>query len=144
MIINKIMAEKNKIDIFPSGSRLTNQRRIILDYLRGVYTHPTAEIIYKEVKKKLPQISFGTVYRNLSFLKEHDFILELKSADGCTHYDGDPSDHCHFVCMQCGRVYDLEDKRFKKRHTYCEKTAVGKICYCRTNYYGVCKNCKNN
>lgn len=142
MIINKPMAKMKQLDKFPLGSRLTSQRRIILDYLRSVYTHPTAEVIYKEVKKKLPQISFGTVYRNLNFLENHNFILSLKSADDYTHYDGNPADHCHFICMKCGQVYDLEDKKFKRQHTYCKKTSSGEICYCRTNYYGICKNCK--
>lgn len=143
------MAKLKHIDKFPSGSRLTSQRRIILDYLRSVYTHPTAEVIYKEVKKKLPQISFGTVYRNLNFLSDHDFILELKSTNGRAHYDGNPVDHIHFICLRCDKICDLQNNELEKLRANCLKklqktSSIGEIKHFRAILYGICKNCKNS
>ena len=129
----------------PLLTRMTNQRKMIIDYLRCVTTHPTAKIIYSEIKKKLPQISFGTVYRNLNFLADGGFILAMKSVNGCVHYDGNASDHSHLICEECGKVFDIEGNHhqnlLKKIKKKCE---MGDINSCRVNFYGVCKECKKN
>src|SRR3989344_8944130 len=104
---------------------ITNQRKIILDYLKGVDTHPSAEIIYGEVKKKLPQISRGTVYRNLKNLKRKREIQEISA--GIAHFDSDSSSHAHFICKKCNRIFDIfnicKECGVLKR----KKTKVGRI-----------------
>src|SRR3989344_495400 len=87
--------------------RITSQKKIILDYLKSVKTHPSAEIIYSAVKRKLPQISRGTVYRNLKNLKEKSEILEIPAR--VSRYDGDISVHGHFFCQECGKILDVFD-----------------------------------
>lgn len=79
--------------------KITCQKRAILEFLKSSKTHPTAEEIYRSVKKKLPQISKGTVYHNLKFLAEKGEILEIPSM--VFHYDGDTFSHAHFVCQKC-------------------------------------------
>ena len=123
-------------------TRMTNQRKLILNYLRSVKSHPTAKEIYKEVKKKLPQISFGTVYRNLNFLVDDNKILALKSLDSRVHYDGCACSHTHLICEKCSRIYDLEDQNFEKILMKKKKTKHGQIKDFRLNFYGLCNNCK--
>ena len=88
--------------------RLTNQKKAILDYLKSVKTHPTAEEIYQKVKKKLPRISRGTVYRILNNLKKKNQIQEIITE--VSHFDADISSHTHFICQECGKIIDLFDK----------------------------------
>lgn len=117
--------------------RITNQKKIILDYLKSVKTHPSAEAVYLAVKKKLPQISLGTVYRILNTLKEKGEIIEIPSE--VTHYDGNISSHIHFICERCTNIFDIYDKcQFLKR----KKTKVGKIKNYQVYLYGECKKCK--
>lgn len=85
--------------------RITSQNKIILDYLRGVKTHPAAETIYLAVRKKLPQISRGTVYRNLKVLVKKSQIQEIPNA--VSRYDGDVSQHAHFFRFYFLMLYYL-------------------------------------
>ncbi len=118
--------------------RLTNQKRIILDYLKSTKCHPCAEEVYFFVQKKLPQISQGTVYRILNNLKEKGEILEILSG-GKSRYDGDTSLHGHFFCQKCGRVFDVFEKCKILR---CKKLKVGIVKNYQIYFYGICNKCK--
>ena len=123
--------------IINSMERITYQKTIILDYLKSVKTHPSAEEIYSAVKKKLPQISLGTVYRVLKNFKEKGEILEIPCE--VAHYDGDTSDHGHFFCEKCNKIYDVfECCNILKN----KKTKIGKINNYQIYLYGICKKCK--
>jgi Fur family ferric uptake transcriptional regulator len=89
--------------------RLTNQRKVILQELRAVKTHPTADEVYTLVRKKIPRISLGTVYRNLEVLSSLGLILKLENAGCQRRYDGDVSPHHHIRCDVCGKVGDIFD-----------------------------------
>lgn len=89
--------------------RLTNQRLVILEHLRKNKSHPTAEQIYEKVRRQLPSISFGTVYRNLDFLRQHGYIKEFV-VNKVSRYESRVDSHVHLVCEQCGRIEDLPDK----------------------------------
>jgi len=119
--------------------RATNQKTIVLDYLKSVKTHPSAETIYKAVKRKLPNISLGTVYRILNNFKEKKEILEIPCE--VSHYDGDTSSHSHFICEKCKKIFDIFESHSCR--TGIIKTKVGKINNCQIYYYGICKKCKN-
>lgn len=86
---------------------MTRQRRVILEELCKVTSHPTADQIYEMVRRKLPHISLATVYRNLDVLSEAGSILKLEMGGSQRRYDGDTSDHCHARCTKCGAITDL-------------------------------------
>lgn len=85
---------------------MTEQRQIILEELQRVTSHPSADELYEMVRRRLPKISLGTVYRNLELLAEQGRIVRLDPAGGARRFDGDVSDHCHVRCLACGAVAD--------------------------------------
>ncbi|MFH1207109.1 MAG: Fur family transcriptional regulator [Patescibacteria group bacterium] len=92
------------------GWRLTGQRLDILEYLRRNSGHPTAEQVYRGVKKKLRTIGFGTVYRNLDFLRRHGYIKECV-VDKVTRYESRVDSHVHLVCEGCHLIFEIKDQR---------------------------------
>ena len=86
----------------------SKQRDLIKNFLMGRKDHPTADIIYMNVRQQLPNISLGTVYRNLTLLADIGEIQRLRVGDGVDHFDADISPHYHFVCTECGNVVDLQ------------------------------------
>ena len=90
-----------------SQTRMTKQRALILEALRSVSSHPTADEIYGMVREKMPRISLGTVYRNLELLTNSGEILRLDRAGAQKHFDGNPMPHQHVRCKSCGRIGDV-------------------------------------
>ena len=119
--------------------RITFQKETILDYLKGVNIHPSAETIYNEVRKKLPRISRGTVYRNLKNLQEKGVIQEI-SVD-ISHFDADISSHAHLICVKCRKIFDIFEICKECRVLKRKKTKVGKINNYQISFYGQCKKC---
>ncbi|TYP47441.1 Fur family transcriptional regulator [Thermosediminibacter litoriperuensis] len=122
--------------------RNTKQRALILEVLRSTRTHPTADWIYEKVKKKIPNISLGTVYRNLSTLKEMGEIMELNYGSKNSRYDGNPENHYHFVCLECGQTFDVEDLPVNREIDKEVAARNGwKVFYHRMEFYGLCGDC---
>lgn len=121
--------------------RLTNQKRVILDYLHSVKTHPTAENVFLKVRKKLPQISQGTVYRILNNLLEKG-EAQIIPVNGTAHFDGDISPHAHFICQKCSKVFDVLCNCCGCNVLKNKKTKVGKIKKYKIYFYGNCRCCK--
>ena len=88
-------------------TRMTKQRALILDTLRSVVSHPTADEIYHMVRKKMPKISLGTVYRNLDMLAGAGEVTLLERTGGQKRFDGNTMPHQHVRCLNCGRVADV-------------------------------------
>ena len=86
----------------------SKQRQSIKEYLMNTKEHPTADMVYTQVRKFYPNISLGTVYRNLNFLVDQGEAIRLTCGDGSERYDGTTSPHYHLVCSGCGRVFDLK------------------------------------
>src|SRR5262245_42586435 len=87
------------------GLRLTGPRRVILEVVRGTDSHPTATALHELVRRRLPSVSLGTVYRNLRLLVTQGLVKEL--AGPHARFDGNVSDHHHFTCLGCGRIVDV-------------------------------------
>lgn len=87
----------------------SKQRDAIVRLLKNSSSHPTAEWIYEQVKKEIPNIGLATVYRNLKLLKEAGEVLEIHTSDDTTHFDSNIKEHYHFRCDQCGRLLDLDE-----------------------------------
>lgn len=117
----------------------SRQREAILSELCGRTDHPTAEELYLSLKEELPNLSLGTVYRNLSLLSEEGIILKL-SCGGADHFDGNTAQHYHFlaiaaaVCMIC-------PCRYLKSWTGGTKVSPCSADYHRLTFYGICQNC---
>lgn len=120
----------------------SKQREAVLAAVRSVCNHPTAYEIYETVRKQIPNISLGTVYRNLSSLSEEGEIDALLLGDGSVRYDGNVKTHLHLTCSICGEIEDVplgEDAsalRFLAEKTGF-KTERGVYVL-----YGKCKNCQ--
>ncbi len=126
-----------------SNLKYSRQRESIKENLNHRYDHPTADMVYSDIRHIYPSISLGTVYRNLALLSELGEIRKLVTGDGAVHFDGNPAPHNHFTCRQCGCVLDLDtqDVSFLKKEA--EKHFEGIIEDCCVNFYGVCSKCLN-
>lgn len=126
-----------------SKNRISKQREIILEELRKVNTHPTADEIYKIVQKRVPKISLGTVYRNLEVLSENKEILKLDLGTNKKRYDGDIKKHYHIRCVKCDRVDDINIDLIKFNHDFSLLTDYEIIEY-RLDFLGICPECKKD
>lgn len=90
------------------GMRLTTQRQIILEELAKVKSHPTANEVYDMVRKRLPRIGLGTVYRNLELMAESGVVLKLEVGGTQKRFDATTDLHYHIRCLDCGKVDDIE------------------------------------
>ena len=86
---------------------MSRQRQVILSELRKLKTHPTADDLYLIIKKIMPNISLGTVYRNLNLLAEQGVILKLENAGTIKRFDGNAIKHYHFRCKKCHEIIDI-------------------------------------
>ena len=119
----------------------SRQREEIVHFLKTRKDHPTAEVVYENVRMVYPKISLGTVYRNLTLLSDTGEILRLRLGDGVDHFDADTSEHYHVLCNECGIVEDLDMKGKKLSIDTSilpyDGTITGHIIY----FKGICKNC---
>lgn len=123
-------------------TRMTKQRRAILEALRSTASHPTADWVYERVRKVIPDVSLGTVYRNLKLLKEQGEILELNYGSTFSRFDGNPRNHYHFQCEHCGRVLDVELPLNCKLENEVAAAMDVEIRSHRMEFYGLCPECK--
>lgn len=123
----------------------SHQREAIMEYLKGATSHPTADEVYQKVREVIPDISLGTVYRNLNLLADNDMILRLHMSDGIDHFDADISEHHHMYCTSCKRVYDLNVKlpadtdALLKAANACDDVCIDS---CSIFFFGKCSQCK--
>lgn len=125
------------------GKRLTDQRKAILEILASTTSHPTADIVYEQVKKVIPNISLGTVYRNLGILRDQNLILELNLTRGLSRYDYNTSLHYHILCLNCGKLEDVNVAALENIET---KTALAtgyQVLNHQIQFVGLCPQCKS-
>lgn len=123
-------------------SRRSRQRDTILKVVMNTKTHPRADWVYEQVRKEIPNISLGTVYRNLKSLAEDGEIYQLELAGSTSRFDGNMDNHYHFRCKKCGDMYDLDepvDRSIEKR--IAQKTGF-KITQQRLELLGLCTKCQ--
>ena len=119
----------------------SRQREMIKAFLKSRKDHPTADIVYMNVRQQNPNISLGTVYRNLTLLADMGEIRRLRVGDGVDHFDADTSPHYHFVCTECGAVIDLEMDSIEGITELAGAGFNGRIAGHVTYFYGSCGNC---
>jgi Fur family ferric uptake transcriptional regulator len=123
--------------------RLTEQRQAILQALRGVKTHPTADQVYDAVRERLPNISLGTVYRNLEILAENGLVARVNVGGRQMRFDGDTSRHYHVRCTTCGRVGDVSSGEFRELNEEAQRHTDYVVTGHRVEFVGVCPTCAN-
>ena len=124
------------------SQRLTRQKATILEILRSVESHPTAEWIYQEARKKIPGLSLGTVYRNLNQLRDNGIISELNYGSSQSRFDGRSDQHYHFCCLSCGSVLDIPMPVIKSVETKAKAASDFLITGHRLEFYGLCSGCQ--
>lgn len=118
--------------------RYSKQRECILQAVKSTKCHPNAEWVYEQVKKAVPGVSLGTVYRNLKSLSESRDLITLETEKGKIHYDGDTSQHAHFICGDCGRILDI----FMLSELKNKIEGIGMKVECeKIVFYGKCAEC---
>jgi Fur family transcriptional regulator, ferric uptake regulator len=122
--------------------RTTEQRRVILEELGNTKSHPTAAEVYEAVRKRIPQISLGTVYRNLDVLARSGQIAKVVDSDAASRFDADLSQHCHVRCTECGQVDDVTDVRFTPSLKPPDFLSGYEVVGHRLEYLGVCPECQ--
>jgi Fur family ferric uptake transcriptional regulator len=120
---------------------MTRQRRVILDTVRRMKAHPSADEVYGEVRKLLPRISLGTVYRNLEVLSELGKIQKLELGGTLKRFDWNPARHYHIRCLQCGRVDDAPVAPLSQIEDELYGATVYEIVGHRLEFLGLCPSC---
>ena len=121
--------------------RLTAQRQIILEELGKVTSHPTANEVYDMVRKRLPRIGLGTVYRNLELMAETGLILKLEVGGTQKRFDATTNLHYHVRCSECGRVDDIELPVQTKLDRLAAKACDYQIIGHHIEFSGICPDC---
>ncbi len=119
----------------------SKQREMIKDFLMSRKDHPTADVVYMNVRQQNPNISLGTVYRNLTLLADIGEIQRLRLGDGVDHFDADISKHYHFICSHCNRVIDLEMEDIDSVLEVAGRRFNGRILGHTTYFNGLCEDC---
>jgi len=122
--------------------RKTRQRQVILDELRADISHPTALEIHDLVRRRIPRLSLGTVYRNLDLLAQMGLIQKLEYSGGETRFDANLAQHDHLRCLQCGRIDDAAmpplDLASPEDHDLRGYEILGH----RLEFIGICPRCR--
>ena len=124
--------------------KYSKQREALLTLLRSTRSHPSADWLYENLRKEFPNISLGTVYRNLTFLVDNGMAMKVPCSDGSVHFDGNVNPHYHFQCVNCGKVMDLNFDSREVEKNFNEAAAKnfdGTIQGNVTFFYGECSEC---
>lgn len=122
------------------ATRKTRQRQLVLEELRKRRDHPTAEEIHAGVRRMLPSISLGTIYRNLDFLADRGEIRRIECSGKAMRFDGNVAPHMHAVCIGCGRIEDIEGG-FEAPSLPEGVSSEISILWARVVYEGFCRQC---
>ena len=125
--------------------RMTHQRNVILEEVQKGPPHPTADEIYERVRKRLPRISLGTVYRNLDVLATCGLIRKLEPGQSQMRFEAETTEHYHTVCTRCGKIEDAPIEPSDDALEVLEK-ALGKLTRYgifghKLEFLGLCKEC---
>ena len=121
------------------------KRDAILTCLRQTTVHPSAEWIFTQLKPDIPDLSMGTVYRNLTLFKEQGVIASVGTVKGVERFDGNTDPHVHFFCTQCGAVVDLTGLAVPEELNKAAATETGgQVGTCQLTFTGICMECLNN
>lgn len=122
--------------------RKSKQRDRIYKLLQETTIHPTASWIYDNLKKEFPDLSLGTVYRNLNILIEQGLVKEIIFGSTFDRYEANVLPHYHFICDKCGTIIDLNLPLIDKLNSQVDYLIDSKTKRHRIEFFGLCKKCK--
>ena len=125
-------------------TKSSRQRDLILSILRSTHCHPTADWIFEKARREMPNISLGTVYRNLSLLRDEGKIQELSYGRGTSRYDADMRNHYHVRCRICGKVEDVPHISPRVGSREIEELTGYELHSHRLEYTGFCPDCRKS
>ncbi|UWP61231.1 Fur family transcriptional regulator [Ruminococcus gauvreauii] len=121
--------------------KYSRQRESIKEFLASRKDHPNADTVYENIRQIYPNISLGTVYRNLALLESIGEIMKITTGDGADRYDGNVKPHHHFICTRCHSVIDLDMENIDYIKEAASKNFNGSIDNYIAHFYGLCENC---
>ena len=122
--------------------KYSKQRESILDLLQHTGIHPTAAWIYDNLKGEFPDLSMGTVYRNLNILIEQELVKKIDFGSTFDRFDANTSQHYHFICEKCGAIYDLKMPIVYALNNKVKDETNFEVHSHRIEFYGICEKCK--
>lgn len=121
------------------------KRDAILQYLQSVTDHPSAERVFTQLKAQIPDLSMGTVYRNLNLFKQQGLAVSVATIKGVERFDGNTDPHVHFICQECDAVIDLMDMEIPDSlKSVAERSSGGQVAECQLCFTGICQDCMKN
>lgn len=124
------------------GFRITPQRVAILDYLLKTDDHPSAESIHKIIKEKYPMVSLSTIYKTLDLLREKKLVNEIE-VEGEARFDAHIDSHINLVCMNCGKIDDLDEESLNEIQNRAARKSKYHIIKGSFELFGYCSECKS-
>lgn len=125
------------------GHKVTPQRLAIYELLSETKAHPSVETIYENLKDRFPAMSLATVYKNLQALTESGLVQQLSVNQPSFRYDADVEPHGHLVCLGCGRVDDLDDRRIVEAVAErCREVTDYEVRHPAISVFGYCSECR--
>lgn len=123
-------------------SKNFKKRNAILSYLQHTNAHPSAETIYTDLKAEIPDLSMGTVYRNLKLFQQQGLVSCIATVHGVERFDANTAPHVHFICDGCDAVIDLH-KLNTPQSLCCEaESSIGcAVSGCQLSFTGTCRSC---
>jgi Fur family peroxide stress response transcriptional regulator len=137
------MEKENNTILRKNGLKTTKARKEIYTFLKNTYSHPSAFNVFENVKKKLPGISYATVYNVLNIFVQKGLIQELPAYDNKKRFDGNVEPHIHLICLECGKIEDVPFENGKELIEKIAKKSGWQIKKYDFNIYGICVDCKN-
>ncbi|MFC1912637.1 transcriptional repressor [Chloroflexota bacterium] len=122
-------------------SRKSKQKEVVLEVVKKAHSHPTANWVYEQVKQAIPNISLGTVYRNLKSLKQEGEIQELNFNGAMSRFDGITRNHYHFRCERCGCIFDLDEPVDETLNDRIVQRTDFEVVDHHLEFYGQCQDC---
>jgi Fur family peroxide stress response transcriptional regulator len=124
-----------------AGRKYSRKREAILEAIRSTGCHPTAQWVYERLKPRIPDLSLGTVYRNIGLFRREGKLASVGVVNGEERFDGFTAPHPHCVCERCGKVFDLPCPDEEALASLAKSPAGFAADFRKTVFYGVCLEC---
>ena len=123
--------------------RKSKQKEAILRAVKSTTSHPAADWVYERVREEIPNISLGTVYRDLKLLKQEGEVSEVGLTDTLSRFDGNTQSHYHFKCEQCSHIFDVDEPVGEEINKRIAQKMGFKISHHQLVFYGLCQECQS-